>query len=308
MTHFIFILLLSSQIFASEQAITNFAKDLEHLFSIEAKRTLEVGDVTHFTAQLNPNGMAEASYNPLLNTIFLKKENLNSTGIISYNVKSITEMKTAEPMTYSVKVGTIFHELGHSEMDQFILKGITAEDRMLLNLYKTEFIPWVKKNYPGVNPKTLFQEFYGYYRGDAIETYFQDKSTIESFNGYNIYQHRCFNTMNMKKLVSILSREEFSELFIPENEPTWKESYGIKFFPRYVFIQGKDVDLMKNPTDPFKETWKKAFWSYFVANYHAPKNMEELALYFRKHHDDRNFIKNCRNKIWDEYHIPSLQF
>lgn len=306
MTQYFLTILFSLQLFSSaiagEESIRDFAHDLEKLFAIEAKRTLEVGDVTHFAAQINPNGTAEASYHPVFNTIFLKKENLISTGFMSYNVKSISALKSAEPITYQTKIATIFHELGHAEMDQFILNGLTSEDRMLLSIYKNEFIPWTKKNYPGVNPKTLFQEFYGYYRSGVIETLFQDKLNIESLNGFNIFQHRCFNSMYLRKAVQTLSRENFAQFLFPENDVSWEEKYSNKFLPRYVFIQGKDIDLMKNPADPFKEIWKKAFWYYFSLNYHLPKNMRELTLHFRAHHENRNFIKECRNKMWDEYH------
>lgn len=306
MTQFIFILLISTQlfssVFASEESIRDYANDLEQLFSLEARRTLEVGDVTHFTPQINPNGMAEASYNPMINTIFLKKENLTKTGLVSYNVKSISALKIVEPSAYSVKVSTIFHELGHAEMDQFILNGLTAEDRMLLSLYKNEFIPWTKKNYPGVNPKSLFHEFYGYYRGNVIETLFSDKLTIETFNGYNTFQNRCFNSMYLKKVVGTLSREEFGQILFPSGDPAWEEKYSERFVPRYVFVNGKDVDLQRNPADPFRVFWKKAFWYYFSVNYHPPKNMRELTIYLRSHHEKRSFIKECRNKMWDVYH------
>ncbi len=301
-TTFFLLLFFSSQAIAGEQSIRDFAYDLEKLFSIEAKRTLEVGDVTHFTRQINTNGTAEASYNPLLNTIFLKSENLIQTGLMSYNVKSITLLKSEQPLAYPGKISTIFHELGHSEMDQFILNGITSEDRMMLQLYKNEFVPWVKKNYPSLNPKTLFQEVYGYYRGNIIETLFADKSNIEILNGYNIYQHRCFLSFYLKKVIGTLSREEFSQFLFPENDPTWEEKYRNRVLPRYVFIEGKDIDLMKNPSDPFKETWKRVFWYYFSINYHSPSNTRELALHFREHSPDRNFIKECRNKMWDEFH------
>jgi hypothetical protein len=309
MKHYILGIIFTLQLFsvavAGEESIREFAQDLEKLFSLESKRTLEIGDVTHFVPQINPNRIAEASYNPLINTIFLKKENIISTGWMSYKVKSLTALKAEQPVTYPVIISTIFHELGHSEMDQFILNGITSEDRILLSIFKYEFTPWVKKNYPGINPKTLFQEIYGYYRGGVIETLFQDKSTIESFNGYNIYQHRCFNSFYLKKMVSTLSREEFGQFIYPKNDPIWEEKYRNKFMPRYVFIQGKDIDLMKNPDDPFKELWKKAFWYYFTTNYHSPSSMRELTIYFQTHHDDRNFIKECRNKLWDGYHSYS---
>lgn len=295
-------LALFSTSYAAEESIRDFANDLERLFSIKAQKTLAVGDVTHFTKQINTNGTAEASYNPLLNTIFLKSENLVSTGPFSYNVKSISTLKQEQPTAYSVKISTIFHELGHSEMDQFILKGITSEDRMILGLYKNEFIPWAHTNYPGVNPKTLFQEIYGYYRGAVIETLFADKSTIEILNGYNIYQHKCFLSFYLKKVIHELSREEFSQILFPENDPSWEEKNHNKFFPRYVFIQGKDIDLEKNPNDPFKEQLKRAFWFYFSTNYHPPSNVRELAIYLRSHHEDRNFLKECRNKLWDELH------
>ncbi|RPJ66235.1 MAG: hypothetical protein EHM20_17510 [Alphaproteobacteria bacterium] len=295
-------LILLSQAIAGEQSIKDFAYDLEKLFSIEARRTLEVGDVTHFTRQINTNGTAEASYHPLLNTIFLKTENLIQTGFMSYNVKSITLLKSEQPLVYPVKISTIFHELGHSEMDQFILNGITSEDRMILQLYKNEFVPWSKKNYPGVNPKTLFQEVYGYYRGNIIETLFADKTNIEILNGYNIYQHRCFLSFYLKKVIGTLSREEFGQILFPVNDPSWEEKYRNRVLPRYVFIEGKDIDLMKNPNDPFKDSWKRALWYYFSVNYHPPTNTRELAMFYKDNHTDRNFIKECRNKMWDEFH------
>lgn len=299
----IFFLPLISSANANEESIKDFAYDLQKLFSIEAKRTLEVADVTHFAPQLYPSDIAEASYNPVINTIFLKRENLISKGKLTYYVKSITALKNDQPLAYPVKISTIFHELGHSEMDQFILRGATSEDRILVNIYKNEFTPWVKRNYPGVNPKTLFHEIYGYYRGNVIETLFADKLNIESLNGFNIFQLKCFKSNYLKRVVGTLSREEFSQLLYPENEPTWEEKYRDRFMPRYVFIRGKDIDLMKNVNDPFKEVWKKAFWYQFSVNYRAPSNMRELALHLRAHHEHLNLISNCRTKMWDEFHF-----
>lgn len=294
--------LLSSNAKAAEESIKDFAKNLETLFSIEASKTLAVGKLTHFARQLNTNSTAEASYNPFFNTIFLKDENLISTGTFSYNVKSITMLKKEDPAIYPVKISTIFHELGHSEMDQFILNGITSDDKMMLRLYENEFIPWTRRNYPGINPKTLFQEIYGYYRGNVIETLFADKATIEILNGLNVYQHKCFPSIYLKKVVHELSRAEFSQFLFPENDPSWEAKYRNRFFPNDVFIKGQDIDLAKNANDPFMMYLNKAFWYYFSTNYHPPSNTKELAIHFRSHHEDREFLKECRNKIWDQLH------
>jgi hypothetical protein len=288
---------------AGEGSIRDFANDLERLFSIKAKRTLEVGDVTHFAPQIISNPNAEASYNPRLNTIFLKKENLIYQGEMTFKVKSITQLKSNEPLIYPIKVATIFHELGHSEMEQFILKGLTSEDRILSNIFKNEFTPWVKKNYPGVNAKYFFQEIYGYYRSNVIETLFQDKTTIEIYNGWNRYKHHCFNSPMITNLAKTLSRKDFGVILFPENISNWEEAYMNKFLPDIIFINGKDLDLMKNiNNDPFKESWKKAFWDYFSNNYQGPANMRELATYFKTHHENRGEILKCRNELWDRLH------
>lgn len=302
MKNLILIVLLAfsflNQSFAAEDSIRDFAHSLEKLFGIEARKTIEVGSRTHFAAQILPSSTAEASYNPLLNTIFLKRENLTSRNY----VKSISALRADEPVVYSVKVGTIFHELGHAEMDQFVLNDITIDDRALHFVFVNEIKPWVKTNYAGVNPKTLFQEVYGYYRGDIIEVFFNDKASIEIFNGWNSYQRRCFATPYLKTAMMNYTREQFGEILFPENEKTWEEKYSDRFMPRYVFIQGNEVDLMKNPGAPFKEQWKKAIWSYVKQNYHLPANMRELAVFFKANHEDRFALKECRNKMWDDAH------
>ena len=294
----VLLLITISPTFAAEESIRDFANDLQQIFGIEAKKTLEVGSRTRFAPPLFPSNTAEASYNPVLNTIFLKKENLGANNY----VKSITALKAMEPVTYPVKISTIFHELGHAEMDQFVLNDITVDDRALHSVFTNEITPWVKKNYPGVNPKTLFHETYGYYRGSVIETMFNDKATIEIYNGWNSYQKRCFFTPDLKAKVMTMTKEDFAQIMYPENNSAWEEKYSSRFVPRYVFIQGKDVDLMKNPADPFKEQWKKAIWNYFSQNYRSPSNMRELAVYFKTHHQDRNLIRDCRNAFWDESH------
>lgn len=185
---------------AGEVSVEDFAQDLDQMLGLDQKRTVEVANSAHLFLQLNPfASTAEASYIPLLKTIFLKMENLNIDScehfLPSLKIKSIRQLKLELPLTYSIKVATIFHELGHAEMAEHILKGVDEDDQALLDLYLKEFKPWAQKNFPDVNPKDLFHEYYGYFRTNIIETLFKDMLEIESFNGFNRFRPAC-SSMN----------------------------------------------------------------------------------------------------------------
>ncbi|ATH06425.1 hypothetical protein BIY24_00250 [Halobacteriovorax marinus] len=291
----VMIVLCSLLIFNSVLALESFSKSLEDRLGISSARVLEVGDKIRIKfGKFSRGSTAAASYNPIFNTI---KFNKDLQSIRTKKLKTISELRKESPYSYQVSLATIFHELGHAELDTIIEESKTGIDRDLYNTLNDEVEPWFKRNFPRIKSWDGVHELYGYYRTSVIEILFQEIDSILLQNGINQYQSRCFLPQRLKELIKTQSREEFSNLQVLSND---NSSLDEKVSVQYIFIRGRDYNLA-DAREVFKKRWFQAMWKHLQKVYDLPTNKTDL-LEHLNNWSELEFISSCRQKLWDDYH------
>lgn len=241
---------------------------------------------------LSPDAIA--TYNANLNTIKLDETLLVKVG----NETQVRDGRHIRGNDHSGThhLSTIFHEMGHAEMDVFIENRREPQDEMVYSLYQNTLKAFYKANFPRFNPNTIFQEHFGYYRGDLIDFFTNEITTVLINNGFNKYSRSCFTTQEMKKkLAEGIPLEAFKQFFtVGEAVP-----YSTKISTRYVFVRGKDIDLMSAPNGEamLKQT-HHVFWLYHQKTYDFPQSQAELVMRMNAGSEYKKALEECRTSIW----------
>lgn len=294
MKTFILLLALSTSAFANN--VTPFIEGLKaDIFFTKTTRAQEL----HHHIRIKPFGPlgqvmspdAVATYNGNLNLINLDKALLNGSSI-----KDAREIRGPQFATY--KNSTIFHELGHAELDVFIEEKETPVDEELVKHYEGTLKPFYKKNFPSFNPHTVFHEHFSYYRSDLVDFLYNEVDKIFMLNGYNKMKNSCFLTAQLKKqLADGVSLESFVTLLGDSEVP-----FHTEVAPQYVFVKGKDIDLFQAPNHAavLKETYR-LFWNYHV-NFYGQANHQKDLVKRLSGTAVAKTIEACRQKFWHDFH------
>lgn len=238
---------------------------------------------------------AMAIYNPLTNTMSLPEDNLNGS-----NIKSAVVIR-GDNYIYS-RVATIFHEMGHAEMDIMIENEVTLSDSSVMNLYRYTMKDFYRKKFSAIRTWDYFQEHFGYYRTELVEFFYTELSDILLQNGWNRVRKGCFLNAPLRKLLQNgVSREDFLSLLNFSNDT---EFYRQKINPRWIFIAGKDYDMENAPE---RDRASLIFWSYHQENYNFPINRKDFIKRLNKGHQYKKSLAECRGQLWDDYQAGLLQ-
>lgn len=293
-------LFLTSSLYA--QAFDQFVAGLQKDYymtrtdrGIELNHHIRVSKFGPLGRILSPD--ATATYNSKLNLISLQEDLLIKNGR-QYSIKDARLIRGANyAQTYYLS--TIFHEMGHAELDVFIENEREAEDSMLLHHYKNVLKPFYKSNFPKFNPFTIFHEHFGYYRSDLLDFLTNERGDVLLANGYNVFSKSCFlNSVLRKKLADGISLEEFQKLFVIN---TNAEPYRKRVSTRYVYVKGKDIDLIQAPlAKGILEQTHTLFWAYHQAMYGFPINQKDLVNRMNATGEFKASLSECRTRFWNE--------
>lgn len=236
---------------------------------------------------------ASATYNGKLNLIKLNDHLIRKVGN-KFSAKSLLEMEN------HYEIATIFHEIGHAEVDIFIENRKNSNDEILMSYYKYNLKPAIKRNF-SVNAWTFFHEYFGYYRTDLVEIITMDKLDIYHYNGYSKLSKKCYLPKWLEqKLKSGVSREEFLKIFPLEAS----KSYRIKAAPRYIFVKRKDYDLEKVSASDKSifNLFNNLIWQYHIDEFGFPSTQGQLVDRMNNNDIELKNIQQCRNQYFDSYY------
>lgn len=293
-------LILSS--FASAGPMDNFIHSLKNdYYFTKTERAIELNNHVRITKFgilgriFSPD--AAATYNDKLNVISLHADLVEKIGSVTY-IKDARLIRGAG-YTETQRLSTIFHEMGHAEMDVFIENGKEAEDMMVINHYKHILKPWYKQHFPRFNSHTVFHEHFGYYRGELMDMLLGEIDTLLTNNGFNKFRNTCFKSHILKqKLAEGATLEEFQQLYVTDVQ---NDFYRNKISPQFLFVRGKDIDLRAAPNSKamLMQT-HLLFWSYHQAMYNFPINQSDLVKRMNQMSGFKKTIAECRTKMWQE--------
>lgn len=239
---------------------------------------------------------ASATYNGNLNVVKLEDSLLSKKGS-SYSIKSAREILGPKDMGSTALV-TIFHELGHAEMDVYIENQKSTNDVLLLQQYKTKLKDLFKRNFSG-NTWTIFHEYFAYYRTDLLELIIGDKQNVYLMNGFSPESGRCYLTKHLKKMLADnVSIEEFSNFHALNPARNYMQETS----PRYIFVRGKDFDLTKlsvNDKKTIDET-NKLFWNYHAEEYGFPSTQKIMVERMNRNDSRLESLKKCRKELFNK--------
>lgn len=282
---------------AQASSFSSFYQGLKNAFYLN---TVERGIETSNHVRLTKFGKigrifspdASATYNDKTNTISLDETLL----AIKDGKRQAVDARIILTPNYSgfSTVATIFHELGHAEVDIFIENEKKLTDLTLKHFYKTKLRPLYRKYFKGTNPWTVFHEHFAYYRTDLVETLSLDIMDLIMENGWHTQRGTCYLTPKLKKMLADgTSLEEFLTI-----ETSKKRDYK-SVTPGYIFVRGKDLNLAQ-VTGSDAEVLKEAhahFWNYHQEFYGFPKNITDIAAKMNK--DPKfNKLKQCRENLY----------
>lgn len=252
---------------------------------------------TVFVTEFGPIGRvfnkdAAATYNDRINMISLDPSLLDG-GMI----KSAQEIMGKN--YDSSRVSTVFHEMGHAEMDTLVENDFDLDDLSLHTYYKNTLKNVYKTYFPDFNAHMMLQEHFGYYRGELIDFFSGEVNQVLTDNGFNRFANRCFLSQNLKqKLKEGVSLGEYTKLM---NFQKADEFYRLKIGPQYIFVRGKDIDLSKAPKHLIAQA-HLMFWSYHQAGYNFPMTRSDLVKRMNISNRHKRTIADCRTKQWNDYH------
>lgn len=260
----------------------------------ELEENLSVRTFNAFDRMINPD--AAATYNGKINQIKLDSLLLKKNGY-SYSIKSVQEVLKSST-SGAVFVGTIFHELGHAEMDILIENKKSANDEALMYQYKNKIKEVFRRNFKG-NTWTIFHEYFAYYRTDLVEGMLWDKGDIYRENGYNPQNGTCFLTKSLKKqLAEKISLAEFQNFYAFRPLKNYREGAA----PRYVFVRGKDFDLSKLSVADQKiiQETNNLFWMYHMEEYGFPTTQKVLVERMNLRDPELVKFRTCREELYKQ--------
>ena len=286
---------LTSIASTTEAFITGLKKDL---FFTKTKRAIELSHKIN-VSEFGPLGRilspdAIATYNGNLNTISLAKENLE----VFNGVLRIRDAQKLRKTNFSgtYLISTIFHEMGHAELDVFIENEAELDDLSLNYFYKKTLKTYYRKAFSG-NPHTIFHEHFGYYRSELIDFLYSELDTVMLNNGYNKIKNSCFLTNALKNdLKNGVSLEEFTKFKVIDKSNTF---YRLKVNPGFVYVRGKDLDLSKLDQKILNQT-HTLFWGYHQNFYNFPINQKQLVERLNAGTEFQKGLAKCREKFWQE--------
>lgn len=239
---------------------------------------------------------AVATYNDKLNTIKLDETLIEETE----EGKRIRDARIIRGADYAKTphLSTVFHEMGHAEIDVFIENGREAHDQVLSSFYKNTLKPFYKKHFPAFNSYTVFHEHFAYYRTDILEFLSNEVDQVLMINGFNKFRRSCFLTHPLKKkLAEGIGLEEFKIFFTGAEVVSYKDKIG----PRYIYVKGKDIDLQSAING--QATLKQAhhhFWNYHSEFYGFPASQKVLVDRMNARSEYKKALEECRTKMWLE--------
>lgn len=295
-----FSLLFSTFAFAGP--MDNFAHSLKNdYYFTKTARAIELNNHVRITKFgilgriFSPD--AAATYNDKLNIISLHADLVEKIDGVTY-IKDARMIRGAQ-YTETQRLSTIFHEMGHAELDVFIENGKEAEDMMVINHAKYLLKPWYKAHFPKFNAHMAFHEHFGYYRGELMDFMLGEIDTLLINNGYNKFRNSCFKTQLLKqKLSEGVPLEEFQKLYVTDVK---NEFYRTRISPHYIFVKGKDIDLRSAPNSKMMlMQTHNIFWAYHQAMYNFPINQQDLVKRMNGQSQFKKAISDCRTKMWEE--------
>lgn len=292
-------LVLSTNLWAAG-SIDRFIDSLkDDYFFTKTERAKELHHHIRITA-FGPLGRifspdAIATYNDRLNSLSLDPALIHKVGG-STHIRSSAEIRG--PQNQSYHLSTIFHELGHAEMDVFVEEEREAEDSMLMHHYKTKLKPFYKNHFGKFNSFVVFHEHFGYYRGELIDFMENEIFNVLLNNGFNRMKNSCYlNPLLRKKLADGIGLEEFKQFFVIASQ---EELYRHQINPQYLWVKGKDIHLYGPQSAKLiiPET-HQLFWTYHQSLYHFPINQKDLVKRMNQGGELIKKLSQCREQLWN---------
>lgn len=242
------------------------------------------------------NSEAAATYNGVLNVITLKDDYIveytDSSGKKRQRVKTVPELERGEPIVWSLRADTIFHELSHAEYS-WLPRSKDLEDIQLIKYLNTEFDNYLKKKQPqynGAERMIARSEMFAYFRGEYIS---RMNSAIEEIlleNGYFRSSRSCKNTLFFMNQIKSVPRSEWNQFLTFGID----QDYTQTVLP-VVFVKGKEA-IVDNK-DVVSVELKNLLWRQLYKHFSVARSKSEVVRWMNSKPQWRELISPCRQAL-----------
>jgi hypothetical protein len=242
------------------------------------------------------NTEAAATYNGILNTVVLKEDYtvdyVSAAGKKSRRVKTWQELETSEPWVWSVRLGTIFHEISHAEYS-WLPKSNDPEDKALLNFMNREFDDYLKLKYPKLNIRERIiarSEMFAYFRADFLAKLISTVDDLLVENGYFSTIKSCKNSQFFITKLKTRPKSEWGSFITFGSDQDFE-----KMDLPSIYVKG--VELMIDPNDPITTKLKSNLWNQATKHFLSPRTKKEVIKWMNLNPSLRSLIKPCRDVL-----------
>ncbi len=242
------------------------------------------------------NTDAAATYNGILNTIVLKEEyTLESTspaGGKNRRIKTLTELKAIEPVVWSVRAQTIFHELSHAEFG-WLPRSQDSDDKSLLHFFNHDFENYLKLHqtqFSRMDRVIARSEMFAYFRGDILMLLIEAVEAVLVENGYFGSSKQCKNTKFVIATLQALPREQWFDFVLMGRN----DDYTKMQLPS-IYVKGKDGQV--DPKDPLAAALQRVLWAQLAKHFMPARTKAELVQWMNTSPELRRLIGSCRSAL-----------
>ncbi len=242
------------------------------------------------------NTDAAATYNGILNTIVLKDEytieNTSSGGGKNRRIKMLTELKAIEPVVWSVRAQTIFHELSHAEFG-WLPRSSDLDDKNLLYFFDHDFENYLKLHQTQFNRMDRIiarSEMFAYFRGDILMLLIEAVEAVLVENGYFSSSKQCKNTKFVMATLQALPREQWSDFVLMGRN----DDYTNMQLPS-IYVKGRDGQV--DPKDPLAAALQHVLWAQLSKHFMPARTKSELIQWMNTKPELRQLIGACRTTL-----------
>jgi hypothetical protein len=245
---------------------------------------------------INPD--AEATYHPIFKQINLHDDLLMPNS----RPTSIRDARLIRgPQFQYVPLATIFHEMGHAELDTIIEKGDRLIDHVMRDTYSRFLRSFYRETFGVLRPYTIFHEHFAYYRSDLIDFLYGEVMDIFFLNGYNVHRNGCFLSRPLRAMLEAgVELEEFKKWhsFTPKENDAF---YRTRVSPRYIFVRSNSYDLHEG--QDYQRVLNHAhsvFWAYHQEVYGFPINRADFVKRMNESQSYRQRL-SCREQLYNDF-------
>lgn len=237
------------------------------------------------------NSENAAAFFQIFNALVVKPENLiRDEKSNKRRLKNWDELRKTNPDNWTIRMGTIFHELAHAEYD-WLPNSENEVDKELFHFLENDFKNYLELHHPNYNyfdRNSAPSEMYAYFHGEFLYMllYLVDDLFVE--NGYFKFLKKCKNDKKLEKILANISQPS-KKLFFTLGQD---ENFTQGPLPS-IYVKGKEVIVDSTQQEMIR--LRELLWKQFTEHAVPVRSKFEVVRWMNTKPNLLKLISSCRN-------------